>query len=31
MWFDIKFLEKQAQMDAETPIAEEQDDLGADQ
>lgn len=31
MWFDIKFLEKQTQVDVETPIAEQQDDLGVDQ
>jgi hypothetical protein len=30
MWFDIKFLEKQTQLDNEAPIAEEQDDLGVD-
>jgi hypothetical protein len=30
MWFDIKFLEKQTQMDTEVPIAEEHDDLGAE-
>ena len=31
MQFDIKFLEKQTQMDTDMPIAEEQDDLGVDQ
>ena len=31
MQFDIKFLEKQTQVDTEAPIAEEQDDLGVDQ
>ena len=31
MWFDIKFLEKQTQLDADAPAAEEQDDLGVDQ
>ena len=31
MWFDIKFLEKQTQLDTEAPILEEQDDLGVDQ
>ena len=31
MWFDIRFLEKQTQLENEAPIAEEQDDLGVDQ
>ena len=30
MWFDLKFLEKQTQVDPDVPIAEENDDLGAD-
>ena len=31
MWFDVKFLEKQARQDNEAPAAEENDDLGVDQ
>jgi hypothetical protein len=30
MWFDVKFLEKQARQDTEMAIAEDADDLGAD-
>ena len=31
MLFDIKYLEKQTQVDSEAAVAEEQDDLGVDQ
>lgn len=29
MWFDVRFLEKQARQDMEMAIAEDADDLGA--
>ena len=31
MLFDIKYLEKQTQVDSEAAVADEQDDLGVDQ